>query len=65
MRVVPELGGDEELRAGDVGLADGLANLLLVAVDPSTVNVAVSGLESDLDGVLDDVRLGLPGAQSK
>lgn len=64
MRVVPELGSHKELLAGNVGLANGLTDLLLVSVDPGGINVAVSGLNGDLDGVLDDIRLALPCAQT-
>ena len=64
VRVVPELGGDKELLAGNVGLANGVTDLLLVSVDPGGINVTVSRLNGDLDGVLDDVRLALPCAQT-
>lgn len=41
-----ELGGDPELLTGDTSLGNTLSDLGLVAVSPSTVNVAVAGLEA-------------------
>lgn len=64
MRVVPKLGGNKQLLTGDVGFTDSLADLLLVAVDPCSINVAVSGVQGDLDGVLDNVALALPCSQA-
>jgi hypothetical protein len=42
---VPDLGGDEQLVAGDAGLRDRRADLLLVVVEPGRVDVPVAGLE--------------------
>ena len=47
MRVVPELGGDEELGAWDVALGDCAADGWLGAVDMGGVNVPILQIWSD------------------
>ena len=42
VRVVPELGGDEDLGAGDAALFDGCADGGLGAVDARGVDVSVA-----------------------
>lgn len=53
------LGGDEDLLARDTGGADTLSDLLLVAVDGSGIDVAVSHLQGVLDGLSDLAGGGL------
>ena len=62
--VVPELGGDENVGAGNARLLDGGADGGLGAVDAGGVDVAVAGLEGFEDGGFLGV-LVLPGAESK
>ena len=45
MAVVPDFGSDENLVAGDAGIADALAHACFVSVDRGTVNEAVAKLE--------------------
>jgi hypothetical protein len=47
VRVVPELGGEEELLARDAGLLDGIADGGFGAVDACGVDVAVAGFQCD------------------
>ena len=54
---VVELGCDPDLLTGDTRVLDTLADLGLIAVCESSVNVAVSGKESGLDGLADLVGL--------
>ena len=61
---VVELGGDPDLGARDARVADGGADLGLVAVGEGGVDVAVAGLEGGEDGVVDLVGGGLPGAEA-
>ena len=65
--VAPQLGGDEDvltLQAGNilVGPLDALADLTLVGICRSGIDVPVAVLERDLDGLLDRAGLRLPGA---
>ena len=50
MRVVPELGREINLVAGDARLLDRITNRRLGAVDACRVDVAVAGLECVGDG---------------
>lgn len=57
VEVLPDLCGDEEVLAADVGvgveeLADAGADLVLVQVEPGAVEVAVAGLEGGDDGAV-------------
>ena len=65
---VPELAGDEDLLAVQLGaledLLESLADLALVLVDAGAVDVEVAGLEGGHDGVLDLAGLGLPSSES-
>lgn len=61
---VLELGGQEKFAPGHTGGFDAIANLLLISIGGSGVNVAVTALECDLDSGLDLVGLGLPCSQS-
>lgn len=61
---VVELGGDPDVGARDPGVADGGADLGLVAVGEGRVDVAVAVLEGGEDGVVDLVGAGLPGAEA-
>lgn len=45
MRVVPQLRSDEEFFPRDLGLADGLANRGLRAIDASRVDMSISCLQ--------------------
>lgn len=54
---VPELGGKEDLLTGDTRGLPATANFLLVLVASGTIDVAVAVLESDLNGLLDLIRL--------
>jgi hypothetical protein len=45
VRVVPELGGDEEFLAGDARLLDGIAHSSFCAVDARSIDMAVSSLD--------------------
>lgn len=62
----PALGDDKEVLALDDarrdGLADALADLLLVAVDVGAVDEPVAALDGRQDGLLDDALVALPGA---
>ena len=53
--VVPQLRGDEDLRARDAALLDSGGNGWLCAVDSRSVDVAVAGF----DGFVDSVLLGI------
>jgi hypothetical protein len=61
---VVELGGDPDLLAGNTRVLDTLANLLLVAVGKSCIDVAVAGLERSLDGFANFTRLRLPSSEA-
>lgn len=61
---VVELGGDPDVGARNPGVADGGADLGLVAVGEGRVDVAVAVLEGGEDGVVDLVGAGLPGAEA-
>jgi hypothetical protein len=57
VEVVPDLGADENVLALDRGIlleevADAIANLVLVLVEPGAVQVPVSDLEGLLDGAV-------------
>lgn len=57
VQVLPELGGDEEVLAADLGvrveeLLDAGADLELVLVEPGAVEVTVAGLEGGDDGAV-------------
>lgn len=62
--VVVELGGQPDLVSGHARGLNAFANILLVAVGGSGVDVAVSLLEGGLDGGGDLVGGGLPGAEA-
>lgn len=62
--VVPELGHEEDLGAGNAGFLDGVADGGLGAVDAGGVDVAVAGFEGGEDGGLLGV-LVLPGAEAE
>ena len=59
VEAVVELAGDEDLAAVDAGGADGLADLLLVAVHLGGVDVPVADLERRERGVLGLLGLDL------
>src|SRR5690242_1769526 len=61
---VIKLGGHPDLFTRDTGVFDTLADLLLVAVGKSSVNVTVAGLKSDLDSLTNLTRLRLPCAET-
>lgn len=65
----PQLGGDEEVLARDNarvnGLLDSLADLVLVLVAQSSVNVTVAGLDGVGHGARNLSGLGLPCSQAK
>lgn len=61
---VVELGGDPDVGAGHAGVADGGADLGLVAVGEGGVDVAVAVGEGGEDGVVDLVGGRLPGAEA-
>jgi hypothetical protein len=65
----PQLGGDEEILALDDssvnGLLDALANLVLVTIAESTVNVTVTRLNSVEDSIGYLARGRLPSSQTK
>ena len=57
VQVVPDLCADEEILAGDAGVgleevADGVANLILVLVEPCAVEMAVANLKGFGDGLV-------------
>lgn len=57
VQVVPDLGADENILALDRGvlleeILDGIADLVLVLVEPGAIQVSVSGLESTSDSVV-------------
>jgi hypothetical protein len=62
--VVVELGGQPDLLAGNARGLDACANVLLIAVGGSGVNVLVAGLEGGLHGVSDLIGGRLPGAEA-
>lgn len=59
-----ELGGEEDLGAGDAGGSEARADLAFVVVGEGGVDVAVAGAEGGGDGVLDLAGGGLPGAEA-
>lgn len=59
-RYILELGCEEKIAPGHARGLDSVADLLLVAVGGRGVNVAITGLQSNLDSRLDFVGLGLP-----
>ena len=61
---VVQLGRQPNVRASHAGRSDAVADLLLVAVGEGRVDVAVARAQGCLDGALDLVGLGLPGAQA-
>lgn len=61
---VVELGGEPNLLTGDARGNDAVANLFLILVGKSGINVAVAVLEGGLDSELDLVGGGLPGSQA-
>lgn len=61
---VVQLGGDPDLIAGHAGILDSSANLGLVAVGQSSVDVAVASEQSILDSHADFVGLRLPGSKA-
>ena len=63
VRVV-ELGGQPDVGPGHARGPDAGADLGLVAVGGGRVDVAVAGAEGGLDGGLDLVRAGAPGAEA-
>jgi hypothetical protein len=62
---VPQLGGDEDLVAGQPGGGDGGAHTGLVAVRGGGVDVAVAGLERLLDHLLRLLRRHLEDAEAQ
>lgn len=70
MRVVPELGGDEDvlaLESGDFleGLLDTFTDLRLVAIDLGKIQVTVTSLEGFVDGSAGLTGRSLPGAKTQ
>jgi len=61
---VPELGGDEQLVAGDAAVGDGLADAFLVAVGGRGVNEAVPGFEGQGDRLIDLIGGDLEDAEA-
>ena len=64
MPCIVELGGEPYLRARNARCLDTGSDFGLVAVGKSSVDMAISFPESDLDGLLDFVRLRLPCSES-
>ena len=62
--VDPHLGGEENIAARHAGRLDALADLCLVSVGGSRVNVAVAPAECRLDRGLDFMWFRLPGAET-
>ena len=62
---VVELGGDPDLLSRNARVFDPLADLRLIAIRKSRINVSVSLAKSILDGFRDLVGLGLPCPQSE
>ena len=61
----PDFGHDEDILSLDTrrkGLLETLANSLLIAVAVGGVDEPVAALQSVGDGILDFLRLALPGA---
>lgn len=65
VRVVPQLGRDEDVLAGNAGVLDARSDLILVAVNEGSIDMLVASLEGLCDGLLDLSRLGLPGAEAE
>lgn len=61
---VVEFGGDPNFFARDARVLDALANLVLIAIRQSSVDVSITRLQSSFHGLADLVGLGLPGAQA-
>lgn len=65
----PQLGSDEQILALDNasvnGLLDTLADLVLIAIAQSAVNVAVARLNGVAHGASNLARRGLPGTQAQ
>lgn len=59
---VVQLGGEEDFLARNTRVLDALADLALVAVRSGGIDVPVTGLECDLDSLLDETGLRLPGS---
>src|SRR5699024_2337674 len=60
--IVPELGGDEELRAVDAALRDRRAHALFVAVARGSVDVTITRRQRLADGLLRRLRIHLEDA---
>jgi hypothetical protein len=58
---VIELGDEEEVATGDTRGLDTLANFGLVLIGSGSVDVLVAVLESNLNGLFNSTRFGLPG----
>jgi hypothetical protein len=63
LRVVPELGGEENVLTVDAGGAHALADAVLVAVDRGRIDMAVAGFERDADRRRGDIVGCLPDAE--
>ena len=61
---VVQFGGEPDLVAGHARVLDTRTNFGLVAISQSSVNVAVTGEKSVLDGLTDLIWLGLPCSQT-
>jgi hypothetical protein len=59
---VVELRREEDLLAGDTRRLDTLTDLALVTVRGRGIDVSVPRLQRDFDSLLNEARLGLPGA---
>ena len=61
---IPQLAGEEDLLAGDPGIANSLSNFRLIAIDSGAVDVPVSLAQGDFHGAFDFVRGCLPSAEA-
>ncbi len=61
MPCIVQLGGHPDLFSGDTTVLNTLSHLSLVAIGEGSVNVTISVLQGDFDGMADFIRMGLPG----
>jgi hypothetical protein len=61
---IVQLPRNEDVLARDTTVLDALANFGLIAVDSSTIDVAVAGFQSNLHSSLDFIRRSLPSTKA-